>query len=375
MRDSLKLNVLSFLSEVSIVALSVYLPYRAFQLGADSVTAGIIGGASSVVYMFMPFTMGRLSDRLGGKTVFLAGAATLSLVSLSYFLLTNLGLIIMIRIIEGIGWAMIWPPLESMASSDINNAYRNLARFNISWGLGAAVAPGLGSVVAEVSGIKYVFLSISLLMLIALILSATLNARTTKRINEEDNKMMIKLSILIPLYFTMTYGIVTNVITTFFPKYAAISALSDVEWGSIISFLLFARLLAFIVAENVRRKIGIKNMFAPFSFLSLFFPCLGLFVGSNFLILATSAAITGFSIGLVYAATLNKVMIDSFGGKGMAAGMFESSIGMGTLAGPLLAGVLASWQLRFFFFLPIVSILIGGFLGIAKRESLSISSS
>ncbi|MEM0117028.1 MAG: MFS transporter [Conexivisphaerales archaeon] len=375
MENQLKLSILSFLSEVAVVTLAVYLPYRAFQLGADSLTAGLVGGTSSIVYMFMPLMMGRLSDRFGAKRVFLIGSFLLFLVSLSYFLLTNLNLIIIMRVIEGLGWAMVWPPLESMVSSDSTNTYKSLARFNMSWGLGATLAPSLGAMIEGELNLRYTLLFASICMLITLSIAPTLRTNVTHTAKSDNFVTRQRHFVLTPLYFTSMYGVATTVITTFFPKYASVNALNVIEWGGIISSFLFARLVAFTLAERIRRRIGIKNMFAPFSFMSLVFPTTAIFEGSNFPFLLMSSMVTGFSTGLVYSAALNKVMIDTYGGKGGAAGMFESSIGMGSFLGPLLAGAIAARELWAFLLVPVATMLICGLLGVIKKESLSINSS
>jgi len=375
MYTMLKLSLLSFLSEVTVVSLAIYLPYRAFQLGANNVTAGIIGGASSIVYMFMPFAMGKLADRFGAKNIFLLGTILLFLTSFSYFLLSNLNLIILMRVIEGIGWAMIWPPLEAMVSSESSTVYANLAKFNISWGLGAALAPTLGAIIEHELSIKYTLLFASICMFIASLLASTLNKTIPNIKNHVNSNKNNRHPILYPLYFTGMYGITINVITTFFPKYASLNSLTVFEWGSIISSLLLARLIAFILAERIRQRISIKNIFALFSFVSIVFPFTAIIFSSNFLILIISSALTGFSLGLVYSATLNKVMIDSFGGKGVAAGLFESSIGIGSFLGPILAGVIATNNLWSFLLVPLATMLGGGLLGVTKRRALSINSS
>jgi len=371
----LKLSILSFLSEVSVVSLAIYLPYRAFQLGANSVTVGIIGGASSIVYMFMPFAMGRLADKFGAKNIFLLGSILLFFTSFSYFLLTSLDLIILMRVFEGVGWAMVWPPLEAMVSSEHSIMYRNLAKFNISWGLGAALAPTIGSIIERESSIRYTLLFASICMLIAFMLASTLN-RTYLSIESHTNSVNRgKHSLFYSLYFTGMYGIAVNVITTFFPKYASLNSLTVAEWGSIISSLLLSRLIAFILAERIRHRVDVKNMFSLFSFISIAFPFTAIIASSNFLVLSISSVLTGFGIGIVYSAALNKVMIESSGGKGVAAGLFESSIGIGSFLGPLLAGIVATNNFWTFLLIPLITMVGGGLLGVTKRRSLSINSS
>lgn len=370
-KNIVELIAISFLAEVSVVILSIYLPYRAYQLGADNVTVGVIGGASSIVYMFMPFTMGKLSDRLGAKRILGFGSFILTCLPLVYIFIFNPLILVPLRVLEGAAWAMVWPPLESMVALSGKSTYQNLARFNAAWGLGAAVAPSLGGSIADLTSIEYTLFATSVCMFVALLLTLKLEAlheiATTHSNMRYDFKAMVT-----PLYFAFMYGVVTNVVNTFFPKYASSGSITVFEWGAILSTLLLARFVAFVLSEGLRKRVGMWKIFASFSFLAVSFPLIAILDLSNLLFLLMTAVATGLSMGFVYAATISKVMIDSEGAKGVAAGMFESSIGLGSFSGPFIAGLVAAFGLWATMLVPLIFMVLGGILGLLRRNILLV---
>jgi MFS family permease len=375
MKQTLNLILISFLAEITLTTLSIYIPYRAYELGASNVTVGIIGGASSIVYVVMPFVMGRLSDRIGQKRMLAAGSVTVGLLSVSYFLITNPSLFIPLRVLEGFGWSMVWPPLESLVSISSEDPYRSLANFNIAWGTGAAVAPVLGgAIVFLTKSIKYT-LALSFIVAFICAMFVVLTPSThgqhlelqTKRYSQPNYGK----TTLLPLYFSAMYGVTTQVITTFFPRYATTLSLGVLEWGSVISFFLFGRLFAFILSERVRRKIGSGNVFWIFSAFSPVFPILAMLLGRLFLLDLLTSLMTGACIGYVYSATINRMVVGPVEYRGRAAGMFESSIGLGTFLGPVLAGYIAVMGVGLTLLLPAVMMVFAVVIGIVGRGRLN----
>jgi DHA1 family multidrug resistance protein-like MFS transporter len=370
-----KLILISFMSEVTVVMLSIYLPLRAYDLGADNFVVGVIGGASSAVYMIMPFTMGRLSDRVGARRILSSGAIIILALSLSYLLVSNPLELIPLRIFEGVGWSMIWPPLESLISRSGSNPYRSLAKFNMAWGVGAAAAPVLGGGIATLFEVRFTFLAASLAMLVALFFAFYTRPPEEGHVNtlaQRYSAPELQRTSLLPLYFAIMYGVTTTIVTTFFPRYASLLSFSVIQWGSTIALLLVGRFLAFSMAERVRLRIGLKNMFGPFALVGIAFPAFTIIAGSNFLLASLSSFVTGLSLGFVYSATLNKIMIGPPQSRGRAAGLFESSIGLGSFFGPPAAGLLAQYGLWMTFILPLAALLLAAVIGTVSRGSLSI---
>lgn len=54
----------SFCSETAMVLISIYLPYYSYQLKATEIEVGLIGAASGIPYIFIPFIAGNFLIRL-----------------------------------------------------------------------------------------------------------------------------------------------------------------------------------------------------------------------------------------------------------------------------------------------------------------------
>ncbi len=151
-------------------------------------------------------------------------------------------------------------------------------------------------------------------------------------------------------------------ISTFFPKYAASLDLQVAFWGIAISAIYAGRLVAFFFSERVMRSMGLEKTRRVFLATSLLFPATAVLLGSSLSLLVASSLVTGAGFGLVYSATLVSV-IGAAGGRGRAAGLFESSLGFGSFVGPALAGALAGsglWLTMAIPAVPIVLVILAG---------------
>ncbi|MDG6933176.1 MAG: MFS transporter [Nitrososphaerota archaeon] len=373
MKQSWNLALIAFFAEVSLTTLSIYIPYRAYNLGANNETVGIIGGASSIVYVVMPFIMGRLSDRVGQKRMLIAGTLTVSILSAGYFLITNPVLFIPLRVVEGFGWSMVWPPLESLVSTSSEDPYRGLARFNIAWGVGAAFAPIFGGVIVLATSIRFTLAMSSLVALLGALFIGLTPAPHRAHIESQTIKFSQssrRRIPLLPLYFSAMYGVTAQIVTTFYPRYATTLNFSVLEWGTVVSLFLLGRLVAFIFSENVRKRIGLQNMFWSFSAIAVIFPISAIFVGTFFALDSLTSFLTGACIGYIYSATISKMVVGPVEYRGRAAGMFESSIGLGTFLGPAVAGYVAVGGLSLTLALPALMMILAAMIGIAGRRKL-----
>ena len=97
----------------------IFLPLFAVTLGANTLELGLVGGTSYAVYSFMPFVMGHISDRRGSRKFFIiTSLVILCVVSLLYAASNDPVSLIVVRVFEGVGWAMLWPAMEAAIVED-----------------------------------------------------------------------------------------------------------------------------------------------------------------------------------------------------------------------------------------------------------------
>ena len=365
--------VISFLSEVTIVMISIYLPYRASQLGADSLLVGLVGASGSAVYMFAPFFTGRLSDRIGPKRLLAAGASVVAGLCFVYTLVGDPMVFVALRVLEGIAWAMIWPPLEALYSVSGSDTYKSMKTFNMAWGLGAIAAPLLGSFIVDRVSVSGTLLASAVAMLLALVASLRLKGRRplhTVAVRQQKSRLD-PVATIVMLSFAMVYGVTMATFSTFFPKFATSLNLSATLWGTVLSVLLAGRLLAFIVSERVRFILGMRKTQTIFLLVATLFPVYSVLPNPDPYLLALSSLVTGLGLGLVYSATLSGMLTGPAEGRGRSAGLFESSLGFGSFIGPALAGVVASAGLWLTMVLPLVPMLGALVAGWSRRQRVS----
>jgi MFS family permease len=365
--------VISFVSELTIVMVSIYLPYRAFELGADAWLVGLVGASGSVAYVFAPYLTGKLSDRFGPRRLLMLGSASIAALCLLYTAVSNPAVFVPLRLIEGVAWAMIWPPLEALFSVSGSDLGRSMKVFNLAWGAGAITAPIFGSLVVDLSSVEWTLLASAAFMATALAVS--LGIKTTPAAHAPRNREL-KGGLDGKRYVTLlsnmfVYGLTLTTISTFFPKYAASLHYEVALWGASLSAIYAGRLLAFLLSERIMTSVGTKKARPAFLAVSLCFPLCSMLPRAGVYLVLAAALVTGLGFGLVYSSTLVDMLSGSGGARGRAAGLFESSIGLGSLVGPAVAGALASSGLWLTMALPvcaIIPVLVGGF---AARVPLS----
>jgi MFS family permease len=376
----------TFAGNLALPIYSLFLPLLASRLGASLFEIGIVGGASNVVYSFMPFIMGHFSDRRGSRRFFIISSfVVLTIVSISYVFISNPLDLIMARVFEGVGWAMLWPAMDAAVSRDVvapMDARKALSIYNVSWSGAAAAGPLLGSALIFFASIRIAFL------LTVLIMGVTLAVNLVPLIRHEGEIKHSKLQIEhnaieiqktdsrptnnTPSVGSMFYvvsialGAVSNgVLFTFFAPYARSLGISILLVGVITFVFGFGRFLFYVLSTNdrVRHAIlrpdrRIRNMMVALALASVSSLLVSIRDPSGMLYLV-AYGVVGVGISIIYAIGQAGIIVESAPGKfGRSAGLFESSIGIGACAGPIIGGAISGSSLAVPFLVPPCGFLI-----------------
>jgi MFS family permease len=84
------------------------LPSYAMSLGADELTIGVIFGVFSIALLIFSIPIGLLSDKTGRRLIMVTGMLSLAAATIVFALSTNLYVLILARIIQGISGAATW---------------------------------------------------------------------------------------------------------------------------------------------------------------------------------------------------------------------------------------------------------------------------
>jgi len=298
----------------------------------------------------------------------------------------------------GIVYGFFWPSIEAYISEHTEYSSKEhekgIANFCISWSLGYALGPLFAGIFSDFNIILAIILAFLLyslsfcLIFFKLPLIKPKNNNSNKNnddILENFNKLKgkgnnnshSKKILLLLLMGVMIYATISKVLLSYFTNYAALP--EGLNWtgtliGQVMFFFGLGRTFYFLIARYLKNSFNaITQSFLVIGLcliaLALFYP--------PFLI-AIIFFITGFFIGRSYLVSLELLLKYEREKKGAKAGIFESIVGIGSALAPLIAGIIATVNLKMpyfiFAFIVFLFIIIHIFLkkGIQFEEKTDI---
>jgi len=374
----------AFAGNLSLPVYALFVPLFASRLGASLFEIGLVGGASNAVYSFMPFVMGHFSDRRGSRRIFIISSfAVLSVVSISYVLISNPVSLIIARVFEGVGWAMLWPAMDAAISKDVASmdARKAFSLYNVAWSSAASIGPLMGSALIFLTSIRDAFILTVFIMVLTLAVNvypslfhrgeSQNNTKFSQVSISETNELEIdpqinkKLDMKFYMVTSALAAASSGVLFTFFAPYARSMGISILLVGVITFVFGFGRFLFYVLTVNQRVRYSLlrsdrrsRNMFLALAMTSV--SSLLIFVRDpSGLAYLVAYAIVGIGISIVYAIAQTGLIAESSPGKfGRNAGLFESSIGVGACLGPIIGGSISATSLAVPFLVPPIGFVI-----------------
>jgi MFS family permease len=386
-RSFLKYNTTAALANFVQPIFTLFLPLLALEHGASVFEIGLIGGASSLVYAFMPFVMGKFSDRGQTRTLLIIlSLALLSTISILYSFADNPVDLILLRIVEGLGWAAFWPSIDSAVSHDTRvDPSKALAIFNLSWSSTSALGPLVGAFVVVIFSISQVFIFDAIFLVTALLLNlatyprfrrSSISGIRSNEIDLKDEKTIsepasmdevstrAKILKVSPLFYVLSLVLCTissNTMASFFSPYSHSQGVPTLTIGAIAFTYGAARFTGYLVTSGTRIRnfllfegTRIRNIFVLLFFVSLS-PLIMLVHSSSGTIYFLSFGIVGFTYSFIYYIAMVAFLAEVDRKRmGAGAGIFETSIGVGSILGPVIAGFVSGNSLTIPFIVPAV---------------------
>jgi MFS family permease len=317
------------------------------QLAADYSQVGLIGTLNYLPYMFAPFFVGILLDRLNKSYVLLSG---ILLNVFSIFLLSSVQStleVMLCRALAGVAHALFWPSSEVLISTNSvqERRVKNISVFIAAWILGFMVGPIIGKVVLSAFDYYALFQLAAATMAIAILPSVFLRSYGWPAV-QKDLEMVRASSVEVAkeianhpwlagviLYYAVTFGVVLAV----YPAYMS-DALLTTEDIEIMFFFFgvsrFATLLLLVTRISRYGELALAlavsttaaGMIISFSSMSV-------------LSFAVSIALFGLSTSIFYPVSFSLVTMDTPSGHvGSKLGIYNTLFGAGWTAGPIVAG-------------------------------------
>jgi len=340
------LFVALFVAMLGMGVIAPTMPLYAKTVGATGIGLGLIYSAFSISRMvFMPMA-GKLSDRRGRKIFIISGLVIYTLASLGYIWSSSVVQLVWIRLIHGIGSAMI-VPIAAAVIGDISPKGEEgsmMGNFNVALFLGFGTGPLLGGFVLDAVGMASVFylmggLSFVALLLVIFFLPEKVNNRIQKYPSISPFRTIWQHNIFKGvLIFRFSNAVARGSVTAFLPVFAAKLGISPSKIGFLVSvnILLTAVLQHFFgkLADRVSRSflVVVGNIVVVV-------PLLVTPYAKSFSDLLFLGIIMGLGSGLAFpaAAALATEQGRSHG-MGNVMGYFNQSMSLGMIVGPIVAG-------------------------------------
>jgi MFS family permease len=356
------LLILTFAGDVVAPIFALYLPLFAFQLGADALEIGLVGGAAWISYSFVPYLIGRYSDRLRRRKAFIViSMAMLTICSLLYVFVESPLQLIALRLLEGIAWSILWPIVDVSISEDVSReSNKALSIYNTVWSTAGAIGPLLGGLLLLFAEIRYVFLITAILMAIATIVTISFfreksptvpiakvssggGSANMGRVRTKSDRRVSRFWIFVTAMVLISS--IRGVLYTFYPPLAqsqgisyTLIALIGFTFGvcRVGVFALSTRdaLRGFLLNDENIKKIVMVSL--AVCAVGGVLPLIGDRTGAvGFLAFGIVAFASAF---VIITSQANFISRAESHNKGAGAGIFESSIGIGIALGPTIAG-------------------------------------
>lgn len=316
------------------------------QLAADYSQVGLIGTANFLPFMFAPFFIGILLDRLNKSYVLLSG---ILLNVFSIFILSTVQSTLEVtfyRALAGVAHALFWPSCEVLIS--INSAperrVRNISVFIAAWILGFMVGPLIGKLILNAFDYYILFQLAAATMAVGIVPSVLLRSygwpAVQKDLEVRASSVEVAKEIAthpklagVILYYAITFGVVLAV----YPAYMSDASLTTEDIEIMFFFFgvsRFATLLLLVTRISRYGELALA--------LAVSTTAVGMiisFSSTSVLSFAVSIALFGLSTSIFYPITFGLVTMDTPSGHvGSKLGVYNTLFGAGWTAGPIMAG-------------------------------------
>ena len=348
-------GALFFASATAMLGLGIIapiLPLYAKTFAASGVQIGLVFTAFSISRALLGPFVGRLSDRVGRKSLMIAGLGIYAAISLLYVSADSLWQLGLFRFLQGIGSVMVLPLAQAYVGdmTPVGKEGRYMNAFYASQFMGIAFGPLLGGSIGAAWSYESAFLvmgGLSLLSLLLVAITVPVDRATLERKTKKPRKIVPLREILrndavkAMSIYVGTRGFWRQSFNTFFPLFAVASlAVDESRIGLVLSCNMFAEGLlqvpfGFLSDRYPRiRQIVVGSVFAPFMMLAI--P----FVPSIWGVAGLAVGMGAFSA--LGRASLVAIRTEIGRTHGMAplGGLQSSSFAAGQMLGPLGAGLI-----------------------------------
>lgn len=305
---------------------------------ANELELGIIGTLLALPYMLSCPLFGKISDRIGRYPILFSGVAIYSITSILYAFCGELSRIMILRIIEGLALAMIWPAMDAIFGELSKSYNKAISVYNFSWSLGLMIGSMFIGTLLLIFDVNVIFLVAVVFNIIGITMFYN-NANYSSSLETQnfiDQNFVDGKNIVLIFYSMFVLGLSLFSFYSLFPLHALNCQIDDYLISYMIGMVGLARTAVFILYGKISNLISHYALFMGMFLLGISMFICWMFSSIMGFVLAT--IMLGASVGLIYSKSISFITYVS--SRGLYAGMLELALGLGELIGPLTMGTI-----------------------------------
>jgi len=347
-----------FMASMGIGILAPILPSYIDQFSVSALLLGIIFGSYSAARTLLMPPIGMLSDRFGRRRFILSGLLLFTVVSPLYSIAVSPLQLIVVRFTHGIAGAMLMPVAMS-AIGDLTPRGKEgfiMGSFTSAFFAGLGFGPLIGGYMRDMYSMTAAFYSMGALSLFALLFTMVAlprlptgkgqvnlsNERQGGEGRDKDRKnVLLDPALMGLLFFRFTRAIGIGLVWVILPLFAMKSlGITAFQVGLLLSANTFITTLLQSPSGHLSDKIGHRKSLAGGSVLACS-AVASIAWARNFNDLLYASVALGLAGALIVpAGSALAVSLGRTRGMGRTMGLYNSSLSLGTMLGPVIGGAL-----------------------------------
>ncbi|EMA6343821.1 MFS transporter [Bacillus cytotoxicus] len=333
------------------------------SLGGTPLIIGLVVGMYSFANMIGNIIAGISVDKFGAKKVLYTSMGITSFIVLLYTIVQNGEQLLVVRFLHGFSDGFLIPAAFTFLSKQTKSTKQGkaMALSGAAVGTAAIVGPAFSGIMKATAGIQWVFITISILMMIGTIVSLFLlpshitrtDTSRTQMMTKEDMMALLKSEPLLQAYigaFTLMFS--QGIVTYMLPMKVEALALKSSTTGMMMSIFGITAILFFLLPTNriFDRFNRSKMMLIGITVMALSLSLLGLFTTKGMIFIVMMIYGVGFAILFP---SINALLVENTteNNRGKAFGLFYAFFSLGVVAGSFTIGAIGAS--------PSVSFIIG----------------
>lgn len=348
------------------------------SLGSSTLLAGMIAGLMNITSLILRPIAGNLVDRYSKYRLSSLGGIFLIIASVGYVIATNPVWLLVIRVINGIGYVLCTVCMATWMANLLprERVGSGMGIYGLMNALGMALAPALGIFLYQHFGYRYVFIAsvVSSFLMVALVQLVTDHGHPVKKPagTEQHKKFRLVQPQVLPIaMILMLFALPYFSTQAYIVSYVA-SIHSKVAVGSF--FPIYAILL--LVLRMSLKDLFDSVAFGKFLYVSLGSTLIGLLalahLSNNIMMFIAALGLAG-GYGLMFSiCQATALLIAPHHEQGLANSTFYIGMDLGMSLGPILGGLIRSTvPITWFYPVMLVTIPIIWLIYFMNRKSLN----